>query len=275
MYLGLGLRLGSGTFAGFDADAAAYFDRAGVTDATAKGQINAFVKGIKDLGLWSSIVSWPLRSAQNAGTGTTAYSLGGLQSANATMSGGSWSANGFTLSGSQQGSAFISSLNQDLTLLICGAGDGTTYGAFPHILGVQSSSTWVSNQMTIASNGGAADCQPFFRNSDNAGSTTLSAIANSLSDSTSFVFLSGQFVLGGTLSAKNHRTNTSVSTTSPSSGTATLDRVQLNGRWDGSLNLANPMTTSFFAAFSPNVSSQTDSIYTLYKTTLGTGLGLP
>jgi hypothetical protein len=50
MYLGLGLRLGSGTFAGFDADAAAYFDRAGVTDATAKSQINAFVKGVKGFG---------------------------------------------------------------------------------------------------------------------------------------------------------------------------------------------------------------------------------
>jgi hypothetical protein len=85
MYLGLGLRLGSGTFAGFDADAAAYFDRAGVTDATAKSQINAFVKGIKDLGLWSSIVSWPLRSSQNAGTGTTAYSLGGLATYNGTL----------------------------------------------------------------------------------------------------------------------------------------------------------------------------------------------
>lgn len=85
MYLGLGLRLGSGTFAGFDADAAAYFDRAGVTDATAKAQINAFVKGIKDLGLYSNMVCWPLRSSQNAGTGTTAYSLGGLGTYNGTL----------------------------------------------------------------------------------------------------------------------------------------------------------------------------------------------
>lgn len=270
-----GTRIGGLGISGYDADAVAYFERAGVTDNTAKVQINGFVVGIKNLGLYNNMVCWPLRSVQNAGTGTTAYSLGGLQLANATMSGGSWSANGFTLSGSQQGSASISSLSQNLTLLICAAGDGTTYGGFPHILGVQSSSAWVSNQMIIASNGGAADCQPFFRNSDNPGSTTSIAIANSLSGSTSFAFLSGQFVLGGTLSAKNHRTNTSVSTTAPSSGTATLDRVQLNGRWDGSLSLANPMTTSFFAVFSTNVSSQTDSIYTLYKTTLGTGLGLP
>lgn len=259
----------------YDTDASAYFTTAGVTSTAGRQQVSRFVTGIKDLGLWNSMVCWPLRSSQNAGTGTTAFSLGGLQTSNATMSGGSWSANGFTLSGSQQASASISSLNQNLTLLICGAGDGTTYGGFPHILGVQSASAWVSNQMCIASNGGAADCQPFFRNSANGGSTTSSAIANSLSDSTSFVFLSGQFVLGVTLSAKNHRTNTSVSTTAPSNGTATLNRVQLNGRWDGNLALANPITTSFFAVFSPNVSSQTDSIYSLYKSTLGQGLGLP
>lgn len=259
----------------YDTDASAYFTTGGVTSTAGRQQISRFVTGIKDLGLWNNMVCWPLRSSQNAGTGTIAYSIGGLQSANATMSGGSWSQNGFNLSGSQQGSASISSLSQNLTLLICAAGDGTTYGSFPNIFGVQSASTWVNNQMCIASTGGVADCQPFFRNSANGGSTTLIAIANSLSGSTSFVFLSGQFVLDGTLSVKNHRTNISVSTTAPSSGTATLDRVQLNGRWAGSLALANPMTASFFAIFSPNISSQTDSIYSLYKSTLGQGLGLP
>ena len=100
MYLGLGLRLGSGTVAGFDADAAAYFDRAGVTNATAKAQINAFVKGVKDLGLWSNTIYWPLRSAQNAGTGTTAYSLSGLGTFNGTFAGTpnpTWGADGIVV----------------------------------------------------------------------------------------------------------------------------------------------------------------------------------
>jgi hypothetical protein len=102
MYLGLGLRLGSGTFAGFDADAAAYFDRAGVTDATAKAQINSFVVGVKALGLYNNMVCWPLRSTQNAGTGLTAYSLGGLGTFNGTLSspnGPTWGASGITFDG--------------------------------------------------------------------------------------------------------------------------------------------------------------------------------
>ena len=58
-----------------DPDAADFCRRSGATDRAA---INAFVRGVKDLGLWDNMVCWPLRSAQNAGTGTTAYSLGGL-----------------------------------------------------------------------------------------------------------------------------------------------------------------------------------------------------
>jgi hypothetical protein len=100
VYLGLGLRLGSGTFAGYDADAAAYFKRAGVTDATAKGQINAFIKGLKNLNLWSSSIVWPMRSAQNAGTGTTAYSLGGLSASNGTLTNGpTWGSDGIVFDG--------------------------------------------------------------------------------------------------------------------------------------------------------------------------------
>ena len=40
-------------------------------------QINKFVIGVKKLGLWNSMVCWPMRSIHNAGTGSTLYSLGG------------------------------------------------------------------------------------------------------------------------------------------------------------------------------------------------------
>ena len=43
-----------------DADAAAFIQRSGATDRTA---INAFVRGVKALGLWNNMVCWPLRSA--------------------------------------------------------------------------------------------------------------------------------------------------------------------------------------------------------------------
>jgi hypothetical protein len=43
-------------------------------------QINKFVVGIKKLGLWDTMVCWPMRSIHNAGTGSTVYSLGGASS---------------------------------------------------------------------------------------------------------------------------------------------------------------------------------------------------
>ena len=97
--LGLGLQGYTPSAIAFDSDAAAFFATAGVTDATAKTQINSFVKGVKSLGLYNNMVCWPLRSAQNAGTGTTAYSLGGLGTYNGTLTNGpTWGTDGVTFS---------------------------------------------------------------------------------------------------------------------------------------------------------------------------------
>ena len=70
-----------------DLDAVAYIGKVGITNVTAQNAINDFVLGIKNLGLWSSMVCWPLRSSQNAGSGTIAYSLGGLGTFNGTFAG--------------------------------------------------------------------------------------------------------------------------------------------------------------------------------------------
>jgi hypothetical protein len=67
---------------GYDADATAFAAASGATDVS---NLSAFVKGVKELGLWSNMVCWPLRSSQNAGTGTTAYSLGGLTGSNGSF----------------------------------------------------------------------------------------------------------------------------------------------------------------------------------------------
>jgi hypothetical protein len=77
---------------GIDPDAADFCSRSGASDRAA---VSAFVRGVKDLGLWESMVCWPLRSSQNAGTGTTAYSLGGLGTFNGTLvNGPTWDAEG-------------------------------------------------------------------------------------------------------------------------------------------------------------------------------------
>ena len=69
----------------YDTDASAYFTTAGVTNTAGRQQISRFVTGVKNLGLWSSMVCWPLRSSQNAESGTTIYSLGGLGTFNGTL----------------------------------------------------------------------------------------------------------------------------------------------------------------------------------------------
>jgi hypothetical protein len=79
----------------FDNDARTFINTSGATDRAA---INYFVKGIKRLGLWDDMVCWPLRSAQNAGTGSTAYSLGGLGTYNGTLvNGPTWGVDGVDL----------------------------------------------------------------------------------------------------------------------------------------------------------------------------------
>lgn len=80
-----------------DPDALRYFNRASITDPTAKQQIIDFVKGAKALGLWNNMVCWPLRSGQNRGTGTIAYSLGGLGIYNGTLTNGpTWGSTGIS-----------------------------------------------------------------------------------------------------------------------------------------------------------------------------------
>ena len=75
---------------GLDVDTIAYAARvkagSGVTILPEPlKQLNKFIVGIKKLGLWSSMVCWPMRSIHNAGRGSTLYSLGGLGIFNGTL----------------------------------------------------------------------------------------------------------------------------------------------------------------------------------------------
>lgn len=273
--LGLGLRANVSGISFYDGDAAAYFTRAGVTDATAKAQINAFVKGIKDLGLYNNMLCWPLRSSQNAGTGATAYSLGGLQTANATLVNGStWAANGTPFTTTQYANATISDPGQDLTLLLVAAGSGANFGGFPHFFGVQNPNFYYNGEIFLGDpSGSALNVGTLAVNS--SGYNPSGSIISGLSGSTSFRFLSGSSKPNTILNIKRLDISSENSGTPISSGTVTLTRMQLNGRWQGSVDLAQPTTCAFCAIIAPNISGSESSIYTLYKNTLGTGLGLP
>jgi len=276
MMINVGIRIGGLSVSGYDADAVAYFERAGVTDATAKGQINAFVKGVKDLGLWSSILSWPLRSSQNAGTGTTAYSLGGLQTSNATLTGAGWSSDGVPFSGSTQYmTSDLTNIAKDATLFISAKGTGSTYSSFAYIGGVFAPAGYLTSMISFG-NATAADktqtivLQP-------SGFLNTSTINNGLSGASSFVALSGSYKRNTVFNARNLSESTVATQALYLADEATtLTKMVLNGRWSGSFaDQGNPMTSSFFAIITPNCDSVISSFHTLYKNTLGTGLGLP
>ena len=266
--LGLGL---TQTKTSLDIDALRFCERSGARDV---GRISEFVRGIKNLGLWNSMVCWPLRSSQNAGTGTTAYSLGGLGAANATLSNGpTWGSNGAPFTTAQFAFAPLAGINQDVTLLFCGAGDGSTYGSFPHFFGVQSEAGFNDNQIVLSPEFGvASSVSTLHRNSFSA--EVAGNITSGMSASTSFVFLAGSAKLNELLNVQNVGANTTSSRAPLASGTATLDRMQLNGRYTPS-GLRVAMTCAFCAIVTPNISGSETAIYTLYKSTLGTGLGLP
>ena len=79
-----------------------YLNVCNITSATPRQQIRDFSKGVNDLGLWNSMVCWPLRSSQNYGSGTTAFSLGGLGAYNGTLANGpTWGTNGIAFDGSK------------------------------------------------------------------------------------------------------------------------------------------------------------------------------
>jgi hypothetical protein len=62
----------------WELDVQGYLNVCNITAATPRKQIRDFSAGVNDLGLWNSMVCWPLRSSQNYGSGDTVFSLGGL-----------------------------------------------------------------------------------------------------------------------------------------------------------------------------------------------------
>lgn len=63
-------------------------------------RLNRFVRGIKRLGLWTDMICWPIRRSVRSRTGTTAYSLGGWQTADGTLTTTAMAgANGYTSGG--------------------------------------------------------------------------------------------------------------------------------------------------------------------------------
>ena len=243
---------------GIDPDAAAYAELSGATDIAA---LSAFVKGVKELGLWNNMVCWPLRSSQNAGTGTTAYSLGGLGTFNGTLvNGPAWGANGITYDGVND--KITTSLTLGATQVFCGVvGDmptgATQKGNF--LAGAN------SNVQTIY----WTNPRTSFGGEYRYGGSYLSVGDNT----TSGVHMWSS--IGGVgFSTKGYRSTTLLGTAGGAVA-AEPNPIGLNaglvlGRNDGGYG-----GTAAFAFIIHATPSSPDAFYALYKSTLGTGLSLP
>jgi hypothetical protein len=247
----------------YDADASTYFTTAGVTNTAGRQQISRFVTGVKDLGLWSSMVCWPLRSTQNAGTGTTAYSLGGLGTFNGTLTNGpTWGADGITFDGTNDRIALPNN------------SFGTGNSAMSAFCFFKPVSTAAKGTLWSTGNGnvGTDVMGPNINDGGNdvAGIAYTSSII-AASDTTMRCILVGNTSLG--FKGKNGGAVTSF----------VLGLTLNKGGGSCGIGCLTLPTQDFFAGFISSVirfdqtpTTQLNSdVYTLYKNTLGTGLGLP
>lgn len=260
-----------------DSDAQSFITTSGATDVEA---IDKFVKGVKNLGLWNSMVSWPLRSSQNAGTGTTAYSLGGLGTYNGTLvNGPTWGNSGIN---------FVSNSTKISIPLVSAASSITTSGGYSsfsvlNFASRSSSNSNFSHRLNTKIGGGQLYTDSGGENLRAAEATTTGQrFTNQNLSSGSFVG-AGFKTTWGVLKTDNTgfsiyntaASNTSVGTFgSPvpppfEDGTAAGLMTNIGGAWTGNVTLA--MVAFWLVATSP---SQAVAVRNLYATTLGNSLGL-
>lgn len=240
-----------------DGDAAAYIARSGAQDRTA---INAFVRGVKALGLWNSMVCWPLRSSQNAGNGDTVYSLGGLGTFNGTrVNGPAWGTNGITLTSSATITGGYGAPTFPTSIVVAGRRvAGTGAASWEYLSGGTGRS--LAKRMYANNSAGLSINGVGYIMLVNSGAQTLTDAV--------------EMVTGIVPSATNSAAEFYINTTKPAqtagatswgSGASTGGHVQTTG--DGQFE------ASMHAVF--NTAINATAFYTLYRNTLGTGLGLP
>jgi hypothetical protein len=251
--------------ASFDADARAFINTSG---ATARAELNHFVKGIKKLGLYSSMVCWPLRSTQNAGTGSTAYSLGGLGTYNGTLvNGPTWGADGITFaaSSSQQISTNLSFVTYPLVAFAI-----TKVTSIPSI----SSASIIDNDTGLNPNRNWSLGFQNFGGNQNSAYAFSTAANNGLTPS---------YTLSANFDAHIYKLNSSTHALSKNGveiasathgltlNTSATPKVFIGSRSDGARGFNGPIALA--GLISGTVS---DSVFNeLIKSTLGQGLGLP
>ena len=261
----LGLSYG-GT--GIDPDALRYIITAGVTDATAKAAIIAFVRGIKGMGLWNSMVCWPLISTQNKGSGTTAFSLGGLGTFNGTLTNGPlWTSTGISMAGGTEyivwtkAGVFSSAMTQIAMFSILNGtqsidGMGHEDGGGNAFHGYVPASTQIQARLKTSSG------TIYYGDK-----SSLTGVIGQVRSWLSNTFYNHVIISSGLTQDAAPSATTGTFTAFPSTFYIGRDSVY------GSTAIG---TIPFYSVFSQGLTFlQSQTLYALYKATLGASLGLP
>jgi hypothetical protein len=203
-----------GTDRVYDADVAAFQKASDAADVTGIMDLVDYLKGQS---LWDYARFYPMKSSQNAGSGSTVYGLGGLTTNNITLvNSPTWGSDGVTFDAASSQYASSSDFLSDESIYLWWRGSSTTEG-----VGV-----------LIAQYGGAGD-QRSVQMYTNSGELQLSRSADGVSGSvfsdgttpSSDTLLVAEWVDGGGRNLWKNKANQSLTLTA---GTAKTSRFDSN-----------------------------------------------
>ena len=232
--------------------------------------VDNFIKGLKQLNLWQNIVCWPMRSIHNIGTGSRVLSMGGLGIFDGTaINSPSWGINGIDNITNTTGyiELQLNLRNKGLLSTGCTLGSLATdhnTSNYAQSIGNETAGSWTG--ATGIAYFSTSTIYYFIGN----GTGSYTGSKNNLyivtaSNSTNTLFSNGSQVATDTRARVNF-TNTRITLLAGRSGSTESGSIlyYLNAR----------MALGFIGNKIFN-SLEVSSFYTLYKQTIGKGLGLP
>jgi len=262
----------------YDRDARDYFARSGLTQSRGKQEISAFIKGVKGLGLWSQMICWPLRSRHNAGSGSTAYSLGGLSTAIGTIAGADWSDNGLVFGGpgsDDMVTTGYTTVHQSLTAMVSASPSGSLSGN-SYVIFSQDDNTLGQRSWQIGLKR-QTELDPIYYQGV-AWHTVSQEEATHTATGPSAGQARMHILRFGGASTWHYRlmtatANNGATTPGTLAGTGSTIRIGSIGAGNVS-NFEGTIHAAIFLSSGTTTSAQ-NNFYALYKSTLGQGLGLP
>jgi hypothetical protein len=247
-----------------------------ITDTDAV-DIDNFVIGLKDLGIWHNSICFLMRGQHNVGAGTTINSIGGQSNINGTLvNSPTWSLSGITFSGTNHITALLGRTIQTSEVSIASVCNSA---------GPQAGFTNGFNyQLSISTNSYSVNGFSFVSQGSNGSSWIIEGNQSSSAASTTSInnqtnrFQGGRLFSGGTQNYLNGSTTTSATVRN----NQIFDRIQICGRWNegatpqctlGNYGVGFVGTQSFVIVSLDYVDFV--SLQRLVKETIGKGLGLP